>query len=783
MKSGLRFRGVNLNSVIFEKFQLKRLKYKLAVPVGIIVSIILVAFSIYNANIERKYVLENMKMKLITLSEIASIAASEPVWNLNTYAVEALGESLFRDIEVSYVVIKNSKENILYEKYVDENIYKNKHLIYTDRDIIRGNYLIGNVEIGITTYYQLIKVENKLKSDIIVTIITIIFILMSIVFISNWITRPLKFLIIGTEEISKGKLFNQISVNSKDEIGELTLKFNDMSQKLYKMVYEINKSSEKIQEAERKSNTIISNIQGIVYRCKNDEFWTMEYISDGCFEITGYQPNDLKFNKLLDFNSLILEEYREMLREKWDYCIENKTRFEAEYRIHTKNHEIKWVYEKGLVIYDKNGNVEALEGIITDITKLKNAEKDAIDNYKKLIESERRYGDLVNNIPGIVFRSETQPPWRMITISSGVYELTGYSSDEFVDNYSLWNNVIAEEDRERVSFVQNEEHIYDIEYRIKDRHGIEKWVYEKGFVFRTESGEKYIDGVIFDISERKNNEKELEMIRREMETIIEKRTSDLKIALSKIMEQEKLKLIERLVLGIAHEINTPLGTSYTISSHIQDINENISFKLNEKSLTKNELENFHNDVKEGTMLLEHNLSRVSELINNFKKISVSQMTIDKNQFKIKEYINIHFLSLKHLLIQNKITYSIDCDDSLEIISYQGAWSQILTNLIVNSVIHGFRLNNEGHISISVSISKDGQNIIFIYSDNGIGMNDEQRLNCFEPFYTTNREDGGSGLGLFIVSNVVYQSLNGNLELKTSEGEGTKFEISIPYEKS
>lgn len=226
--------------------KLKKLKYKFAIPVIILISIILVAVSFYSANSEKDHVIESMKSKLLVLTELSSIAVGDPLWNLNNSAIVTFGESLFQDPEISYVIIKDSKGNELYNSYMDGNIYRGKYLFFTDKDVMRGNTNIGNVELGLTSYFQLKRVDQKLLADLIVTFTIIVFLLISIIFISNWITKPLKDLMSGTEEISKGNLSIRIPVTSGDEIGELTNKFNNMTENLYIMVSRVNESAQTI---------------------------------------------------------------------------------------------------------------------------------------------------------------------------------------------------------------------------------------------------------------------------------------------------------------------------------------------------------------------------------------------------------------------------------------------------------------------------------------------------------------------------------------------------------
>ena len=174
----------------------------------------------------------------------------------------------------------------------------------------------------------------------------------------------------------------------------------------------------------------------------------------------------------------------------------------------------------------------------------------------------------------------------------------------------------------------------------------------------------------------------------------------------------------------------------------------------------------------------NNLTRASELIRSFKQVAADQSSDNKRVFDVKEYIDEILLSLKPQLKKTKQTVMVDCPDNLSIYNEPGAFSHIITNLITNSLMHGYDENDAGHIRIAVKMLDDGQMQI-TYQDDGKGISPENMKNIFNPFFTTRRGSGGTGLGLHILYNKVTQTLGGTVTCHSELGKGTTFVMVLP----
>ena len=262
-------------------------------------------------------------------------------------------------------------------------------------------------------------------------------------------------------------------------------------------------------------------------------------------------------------------------------------------------------------------------------------------------------------------------------------------------------------------------------------------------------------------------------------TNINKMVDSLKLHQQTLDEKERMAALGMLVAGVAHEINTPLGIGVTTSSYMQKINEEFRKSLVEGKLSKQDFINYLETMDESLDLLLYNLERGSNIIQSFKKMAVNQTSEKHEEFNLKNCIQDVVTSLFHEYKNSGHVIEIRCDDSFIIKSYPGAFAQILTNFIMNSLKHAFKQKTHGTMTIEAK-TKDNQ-LILTYQDDGSGMNEELRQNIFTPFFTTSKDDGGSGLGMSIVYNLVTQKLNGKIEVESQVNQGTLFRITLPLE--
>jgi signal transduction histidine kinase len=251
----------------------------------------------------------------------------------------------------------------------------------------------------------------------------------------------------------------------------------------------------------------------------------------------------------------------------------------------------------------------------------------------------------------------------------------------------------------------------------------------------------------------------------------------LKLAQSQLVQSEKRASLGSLVAGVAHEINTPVGVGVTAASTLQEWAQRLAAQHKDGKLTRSELERFISVCLDSTQILMTNLQRAAELIRSFKQVAVDQSSGERRRFLLKTYVEEILISLAPRLNRTGHTITVDCPPELQLDSYPGALAQILTNLIQNSLVHGFPDNRRGHIGISAREEPGG--IVLRYADNGIGIPAENLNRIYDPFFTTKRGAGGSGLGMHIVYNLVTRMLGGTIDLASQPGQGTRVTVTVP----
>lgn len=251
----------------------------------------------------------------------------------------------------------------------------------------------------------------------------------------------------------------------------------------------------------------------------------------------------------------------------------------------------------------------------------------------------------------------------------------------------------------------------------------------------------------------------------------------LKATQNELIQKEKMASLGGLVAGIAHEINTPLGICVTGVSHLMEETKIFSQSVEKKSLTESQLKDFLQEIEEIGRILTTNTDRAANLIHSFKQIAVDQSSNEIRDFNVKNYLDEIVLSLRPTLKRTAHKVIIHCQDSLWVSTHAGALSQVISNLILNSLKHAFENIKQGEMTIDVT--EKMQSVIIKFSDNGCGLSESDMKQLFDPFFTTKRGEGGSGLGTHLVFNLVATSLKGKVKASSELGKGLAYIIRFP----
>ena len=348
-------------------------------------------------------------------------------------------------------------------------------------------------------------------------------------------------------------------------------------------------------------------------------------------------------------------------------------------------------------------------------------------------------------------------------------------------------------DRAFLAHLKGESDFCDVAYRARDLRDQWRWLRTRGRVVeRTPGGHALrMVGTTGDVTEFKTHEIELERLNRELESRVRERTEDLhranrdlqrsfddlRQAQEQLVNSEKMAALGGLVAGVAHEINTPLGIGVTAASHLEQETKRLGQQLEDGTLTRESLAAFRQLALESAQLILRNLMRADKLVRSFKQVAVDQSNEDRRKIDLDVYLQEILTSLAPALKKTPFRIRADCPEGFVLDTYPGAIYQIVANLVMNSLLHGFRDRTEGRIEMDAR--REGDEVVLDYRDDGRGMPEEVRRRIFEPFFTTRRGEGGSGLGMHIVWNLATQRLGGTIACESEPERGTHFQLRIP----
>jgi len=232
------------------------------------------------------------------------------------------------------------------------------------------------------------------------------------------------------------------------------------------------------------------------------------------------------------------------------------------------------------------------------------------------------------------------------------------------------------------------------------------------------------------------------------------------------------------VAGVAHEVNTPVGTSLTIASSLENKTAQFAAEVAQGNLKRSSLNDFLAVSREASAQLVANLAHAAELVQSFKQVATDQSYANKRVFDLADLTRQVVTGLRPGLGNKNLVLNVECQPDLAMNSYPGPYGQVLTNLFLNSVAHAFPDGRGGIIDIRIR-AYGHDHVEILFADNGCGMSLDVRRKAFDPFFTTRRDQGSTGLGLHIVHNVVTNCLGGRLNLDSEPGEGTRIHLVLP----
>ncbi|NRR31499.1 HAMP domain-containing protein [Oxalobacteraceae bacterium] len=265
----------------------------------------------------------------------------------------------------------------------------------------------------------------------------------------------------------------------------------------------------------------------------------------------------------------------------------------------------------------------------------------------------------------------------------------------------------------------------------------------------------------------------------QLETRVEQRTAALQEAMDQLAETEKLASLGRIVAGVAHEMNTPIGNVILMTSTMEDMMAELLNNVQGSTVSRSQLLRQIAILQEELLIVRRSAQRAGSLIESFKRITVDQSLQRRRQFDLREMAGELLKALNGPIQRARADIAIDIPAGILVDSIPGHFEQVFSNLVSNSLLHGFEGRDGGTIHVSAALNSKGDWLEIVYQDDGNGIAAEAQAKIFEPFYTSRMGQGGSGLGLFIVHNLVYGALGGRLRLDSAPGQGVRFTFNLP----
>jgi|GEM_PF-767432 len=542
----------------------------------------------------------------------------------------------------------------------------------------------------------------------------------------------------------------------------------ELSSRVDERTRELSVANLELQDREKQLQHLLSNLSGMVYRCKNDEHWTILYISEASQTITGYSPDDLVNNRIISYAEVIDERDREYVSVNVKEAIRAKKHFTFEYRIKTRSGQTKWVWEQGLALYDNAGNVEYLDGIISDISDKKALEL----NQQKLAIAVQQTDDLVilTDISG-----------EIEYVNPAFERVTGYSLEEVLGK----NPRLLKSDKMGDDFYAQ---MWDTLNKAE--------VWRGRIINRRKNGSKYVAEV--SISPIRNNKGEL------INYVGLQRDITHEISLEKDLRQaQKLEAIGTLAGGIAHEINTPTQFVASNLDFFLDCQPDFKGFLDDCfSLCRTESSSADRADKLRDLKEQYDIDYLMEEIPQALKQSldgvnqIAEIVRSMKQFAHpgethKTLVNLNDAITNTVTVcRNEWKYVADIDYSLasqlpEILCHHSELNQVILNIIINAshAIEGKLDSDEKKGKITISTKQIDSIVEIAIEDNGGGIESSILERIFDPFFTTKAPGKGTGQGLAIAHTIITEKHQGELTVESEKGAGTTFYIRLPIEAS
>lgn len=472
-----------------------------------------------------------------------------------------------------------------------------------------------------------------------------------------------------------------------------------------------------------------------------------------------------------------------------------------EYAQYASHGELRYLSVSGAPVFDAAGAFQGYRGTGRNVTAARQAEQALRESESALLQARDRLQAVLDAAIEVAIIA-TDMEGRMILFNRGAEQMLGYREHEMLGRSpALLHRDEEVEARAAELSAQLGRRVQGFDtfvvlaleqgsetrewtYRHRDGHTLAVSL-SVSHVRASDGGPLGFLGVARDISRQRLAEQQLRQLNGELESRVQARTAELsealdhlRLAQDELLRSEKMAALGSLVAGVAHELNTPLGNCLTTASTLDDRTREVRRHFVDNSLRRSALETYFNDAGTAAKIMLHGLGAANELVAHFKQLSVDQTSVQRRSFTLQSVVDdvLSLMRARWKSTPYRVETAIELEQALD--GFPGPLGQVLSNLMLNALLHGFEGRNQGLLRISAR-PLSGQDYELVVEDDGQGMSEEVRRRAFDPFFTTKMGRGGTGLGLNIVYNIVTGVLGGQVELHSAPDQGCRFVFRMP----
>ncbi|CAK0753617.1 histidine kinase [uncultured Gammaproteobacteria bacterium] len=704
-----------------------------------------------------------METRIQAIAGINASALANSLWTFDSSSTRRIVEAIAVNQDILCIEVVDDLANSTYS-WPEIGCSQFKSQPHLARDIHVRERRVGYIKI----YFSFESIDHQIREVIfngfaLVLVLMVVTVITASIAFRFTIGVPLNRLLESIVLADSGQERQPVVWGSSDEFGRVIGAYNRMLAKLTAEETALRRSQERLRLAIAATRSSVWD-----HDLRTSEYWWSEEFPP----MLGYDPDELPVSSRTWESLVHPDDIERVVAESMRHVTSDADSFQYVYRLRRKDGEWMWVENKATAIRDADGIAVRLTGIVADITERRRMELD-LAHERAILQA-----TLENVDQGIVM---VDRDLRLVTFNRRAADMLNVPL-KLLTRRPLFDEIV------RCQIEQGEFADYDdVPDRLQAAPGESlppefptfKRRRPDGSVLEIRTNSLFEGGFVRTYTDVTAEAGAAEEIFAAMQAT-ERAYAELKETQANLVQAEKMASLGLLVAGVAHEINTPVGIAYSCATHLAGRTSQLDEAYETGAMKKSDLKGYVATAVESSRLILANLTRAAELIQSFKQVAVDQASAERRHFDLKTYIEEVVTSLGPRLRVTAHRVTVACPDGLILDSYPGALSQVLTNLVMNALVHAFDAAATGIMHIAVT--RLGTNDIELtFADNGRGISAANLNRIFEPFFTTRRGSGGSGLGLHIVFNLVTQSLGGRISVTSNEGLGTIFTLRLPAE--